>query len=243
MSREVPLLMPKMSMTMETGEVLSWLKTEGDAVTAGDPIAEVQTDKVDMEIESPVTGTLIRIVAGPGMVLEVGAPMGFITSEAEDLMAGLFDPVPIDSGAVPDTPDGATGDADAPDRSHNGHPSPGPTPVSRRGPLPAVPQARRRAAQLRVLLEDATPTGPNGLITVADVEKLAGRPASAGLRRPPAQPQPSHGLPPLRHRLPQPSHGLPPLRHRLPPTRRSIPVSPTHSRRGGGPSEQRLRGR
>lgn len=195
MTREVPLLMPKLSMTMETGEVLSWFKSEGDAVAAGDPIAEVQTDKVDMEVESPVTGTLVRIIAGPGAVLDVGAPMGFITSDAEDLMAGLFDPAPPPSGESP------AKDSDAPARSAstNGGPFPDATPVSRQGPLPVVPLARRRAAQLRVSLDEVVPTGPNGLITLADVEKAATvtatvptQPAVAGKPLPPSE---AHPLP------------------------------------------------
>ena len=74
MAREVPLFMPKMSMTMETGELLSWAKSEGDVVKAGDVVAEVQTDKVNMEVESSVDGVLTRIVAQPGSVLNVGAP-------------------------------------------------------------------------------------------------------------------------------------------------------------------------
>lgn len=188
MTREVPLLMPKMSMTMETGEVLSWFKSEGDAVTAGDPIAEVQTDKVDMEVEAPVTGTLIRIIAGPGVVVDVGAPMGLITSDAEDLMAGLFDPTPASSTASL----AGESDVDASSASHNGHAAAGATPVSRRGPLPVVPLARRRAAQLRVSLDEVVPTGPNGLITLADVETAASATVPA-----PAPPSPAGStLPP-----------------------------------------------
>ena len=64
MANEIPLPMPKMSMTMETGEMISWSVAAGDTVKSGDVLAEVQTDKVDMEVESPVDG-VDRPAGGP----------------------------------------------------------------------------------------------------------------------------------------------------------------------------------
>jgi len=170
MTREVPVIMPKMSMTMETGELLSWAKSEGDVVKAGDVVAEVQTDKVNMEVESSVDGVLTRIIAQPGSVLEVGAPLAFLTTESDDLMEGLFDP-PSDVASEPATPNSDVPPKDAVKLAA--------TPVSRRGPHPAVPFARRRASQLRVSLEAVVPTGPNGVITVKDVEEAAQKPTKA----------------------------------------------------------------
>jgi len=170
MAREVPLFMPKMSMTMETGELLSWAKSEGDVVKAGDVVAEVQTDKVNMEVESSVDGVLTRIVAQPGSVLNVGAPLAFLTTESDDLMEGLFDP-PSDVVSEPATPNSDVPPKDAVKLAA--------TPVSRRGPHPAVPFARRRASELRVSLEEVVPTGPNGVITVKDVEEAAQKPTKA----------------------------------------------------------------
>ncbi|TKV55846.1 2-oxo acid dehydrogenase subunit E2, partial [Nakamurella flava] len=91
MASELPLPMPKMSMTMETGELLTWTVAEGDTIAAGDVVAEVQTDKVDMEVESPFAGTVARLVAQPGDTIAVGAPIAYLLSESDDLMAGLFD--------------------------------------------------------------------------------------------------------------------------------------------------------
>ena len=75
---EVPLVMPKMSMTMETGEVVGWRVSVGDTIAAGDVVCEVLTDKVDMEVESPVGGTVARIVAGAQETVPVGQPLAFI---------------------------------------------------------------------------------------------------------------------------------------------------------------------
>ena len=181
MANEVPLPMPKMSMTMETGELLSWSIAAGDTVKAGDVVAEVQTDKVDMEVESPVDGIVARIVAQPGDVVDVGAPIAFILSEADDMLAGLFDPPP-DVASEPATP-GSDVAPTGQDRTGAARAPKAATPVSRKGPLPAVPLARRRAAELKVSLEDVRATGPGGVITVEDVE-LAG--SSNGSAKPAA---------------------------------------------------------
>ena len=194
MANEVPLPMPKMSMTMETGELLSWSIAAGDTVKAGDVVAEVQTDKVDMEVESPVDGVVARLVAQPGDVVDVGAPIAFILSDADDMLAGLFDPPPDAADSLvsePTTPGSDVAPA-GPDRNGAARGPKAATPVSRKGPLPAVPKARRRAAELNVALADVRATGPGGVITVADVELLAtnGQPAPA-----PAAPAPAPAAP------------------------------------------------
>ena len=73
--REIEVPMPKLSMTMEEGELIAWVKQEGDEVRAGDVIAEVNSDKVEMEVESPADGTLVRHTAAEGDVVPVGAPI------------------------------------------------------------------------------------------------------------------------------------------------------------------------
>jgi hypothetical protein len=62
----VPVIMPKFEMAQESGKVLRWLKQEGEAVTKGEAILEVETDKVAMEVEAPASGTLVGIRVGPG---------------------------------------------------------------------------------------------------------------------------------------------------------------------------------
>jgi pyruvate/2-oxoglutarate dehydrogenase complex dihydrolipoamide acyltransferase (E2) component len=58
-------------MSMRDGAVVEWLKAEGDHVTKGEPLVQIETDKVTAEVEAPVTGTLVRIAAPAGEVVEV----------------------------------------------------------------------------------------------------------------------------------------------------------------------------
>lgn len=143
---EVPLVMPKMSMTMTEGTFLTWHKAEGDSVVEGEVVCEVATDKVDMEVEATVTGTLIRLLAAPEDVVEVGAPIAYVATEADELLAGLFDtPKPVlEERAEP----------------------PAPQPVVLHS---AVPAARLLAAERGIDLATITPTGPWGTIRLPDV--------------------------------------------------------------------------
>ena len=87
---EIPLVMPKLSMTMEEGEIVAWLKEEGDAVRAGEPVCEVGTDKTSMEVEATADGTLVRIVAKPEDVVAVGQPIAYLETESEGLLDDLL---------------------------------------------------------------------------------------------------------------------------------------------------------
>lgn len=80
------VFMPKMGMAMEEGTIIRWLKQEGDYVAKGEPLLEIETDKVNMEIEAPETGFLIRIVRRPGDVVPVTATIGFIGQKGEPIV-------------------------------------------------------------------------------------------------------------------------------------------------------------
>ena len=69
----IDVVMPKLSDTMEEGKILKWLKQVGDAIQAGEVIAEVETDKADMELEASESGVLTEIKAGEGESAAVGA--------------------------------------------------------------------------------------------------------------------------------------------------------------------------
>ncbi len=86
---EVPIRMPKLSMTMEEGEFGSWLVAAGDTVTKGMPVAVVMTDKVEMEIESEVEGTVTRLTAAEGDVVPVGEPLGYVDTTEDDGLGDL----------------------------------------------------------------------------------------------------------------------------------------------------------
>ena len=94
------IVMPKMSMTMTEGEVVEILIAVGDEITSGQLVAVVGTDKTDMEVESDHAGKVLEVLAKPGDVLEVGAPMFMLETQGEDLLAGLFGSAP--EAAEPD---------------------------------------------------------------------------------------------------------------------------------------------
>lgn len=181
---DLPLTMPKMSMTMEEGTMVAWLKKEGDFVKAGEAICEVATDKVDMEVESPFDGMLARIMAFENDVIKVGVAIGMITTDADDLLGGVFDePVPeayvepirpIKSAII--APEAAATLAVPASVPVATTPAATPAPVvaavsaATSEWMPAVPLARVIAREHGLELHAIMPTGPWGTIRVADVE-------------------------------------------------------------------------
>jgi pyruvate dehydrogenase E2 component (dihydrolipoamide acetyltransferase) len=77
--------MPKMGDAMEEGTLLKWLKSEGEEVSEGDPIAEIETDKVTMELEAEDEGTLAQLIASEGQDVPVGDAIAFIQGEGEEV--------------------------------------------------------------------------------------------------------------------------------------------------------------
>ena len=76
----VKVMMPKGSDTMTEGKVLKWLKKEGDAISTGDAVVEIETDKVDMEVEAMGTGVLRKVLVATGKSVPVGELLGVIAS-------------------------------------------------------------------------------------------------------------------------------------------------------------------
>ena len=79
------VIMPKMGDAMEEGTLLKWLKSEGDDVSEGDAIAEIETDKVTMELEAEDEGTLAQLIADEGQDIPVGEAIAFIQGEGEEV--------------------------------------------------------------------------------------------------------------------------------------------------------------
>ena len=77
--------MPKMGDAMEEGALLQWLKSEGEEVSEGDPIAEIETDKVTLELEAEDAGTLAQLIASEGQEVPVGEAIAFIQGEGEEV--------------------------------------------------------------------------------------------------------------------------------------------------------------
>ena len=154
------VLMPRLSDTMTEGVITHWLKHEGDAVQAGDVLAEIETDKATMELEAYDSGVLTQVLVQPGTSVPIGEPIAVIGERSRQ---------------VPDLPQSVTPSTPSP--SPVPSPSPAPGPVA---PLPRIllsPLARKTAHEHGVDLRTITGTGPGGRIVRADVEAaIAARP-------------------------------------------------------------------
>lgn len=147
--------MPKMSMTMETGELIGFHVKAGDSVKAGDVLFEVMTDKIDMEVEAPADGVIESLVAEPGAVVEIGKPVLIMLTETQ-IMAFDF------SGDEPSTPIAPKAVAVI------GKTVPLPV-VLIKTDIKAVPKARAEAIKRGIDLQTIMPTGPDQTIMMADV--------------------------------------------------------------------------
>jgi pyruvate dehydrogenase E2 component (dihydrolipoamide acetyltransferase) len=104
MSFKYPVVMPKMSMTMETGELLLFHVKVGDQVKSGDVLFEVMTDKIDMEVEAPADGVIETLVGNPGDVIEIGKPVLVMLTETEVMAFDFGGDAPAAPTAQPVTP-------------------------------------------------------------------------------------------------------------------------------------------
>jgi len=164
------IVMPKSSMTMTEGELVKWVVAEGDEVQAGDPVAEIMTDKVEMEVEAPEDGRM-GILVEAGLTVSVGTTIGVILAEGEQ--------VPATDAAMP--PDSPAGDdragAETSEASPSG-PADGPGAEDGRrgsdGRLRASPAARKMARNRSVDLTTLRGSGPKGRITTDDVAAASG---------------------------------------------------------------------
>ena len=100
MATEVKL--PRLGQGMESGTIVRWLKTEGDAVAKGEPLYELDTDKVTQEVEAESDGVLLKIVVADGEV-DVGTTVGIIGAQDEDVAALLAD-AQAENGGAPTAP-------------------------------------------------------------------------------------------------------------------------------------------
>ena len=167
MSFKYPVVMPKMSMTMETGELINFHVAVGDQVKSGDVLFEVMTDKIDMEVEAPADGVIEALVANPGDVVEIGKPVLIMLTETE-VMAFDFgtDDEPVVAVEVVAAPIVAAPVAPA-------------APVILNETVKAVPKARVEAANRGIDLRTVHATGPDRTITMEDVNSAQLDPAIA----------------------------------------------------------------
>jgi pyruvate dehydrogenase E2 component (dihydrolipoamide acetyltransferase) len=211
--------MPKLSDTMTEGTLVSWKKKKGDKVSAGEVIAEIETDKATMEWESPEDGTLTEIYVEEGGKVNVGDKIAFIGGEGEEApkkeekrepekkeekaeakkekkpQAETEKPAPAEKKEKETAPpqkktvEAAVSAAPSQDKKKTAQPTASPARTDE-ARVKASPVARRVAAELGVDLASVKGTGPDGRVTETDVR------AAAKLKTPAAPQKPSTAVKP-----------------------------------------------
>ncbi len=144
------VLLPQWGMNMQEGTLVKWLKQEGEAVEEGEPLVEVETAKINSELEAPASGVLARIIISEGTTVDVGTLLAIIAAPGEDLLPPPTQTSPEASPAAPQA-----------------QPRVAPASAS---DVQVVPAARRLAQQEGVDLRIIQGSGPGGRILIEDVK-------------------------------------------------------------------------
>lgn len=177
-----PIILPQWGMGMNDGEVIKWLKAVGDPVAKGDQLVEIESSKVNAEVEATHDGTLGRIDVEEGRVVDVGTVLGYVL-EAGDSESDLPEAAPV------------TGSASTPAPVAAAKPAAGaPAAAPKGGKQIVTPRARRLAKEMGIDLAGVVGTGPSGRVTEDDVKAAASAPAAGG-GAPAAAPLPESVVP------------------------------------------------
>jgi len=187
--------MPALGMAQETGKLLRWIKSEGDTVTKGEALMEIETDKVTVEIESPADGTLAGVSAVEGEDIPVGRAIAFVVAAGEELPAAAAATTPARSPAITAVPaapstNGTSGQV-----------------VSEPRRVLASPKARRLARERGLRIEELKGSGPHGAVQAADVP--AEQNAAEAPHQPVVQPVTSNAWKTMADRVQQSWHEVP----------------------------------
>lgn len=162
------VVMPALEMAQETGKLIAWRKQEGDRVTKGEPLLEIETDKAVVEVEAPADGILAGITATAGADIPVGQTIAWIVAPGE------APPVESESAAS-----AARAGARAKTETSHVAATPASSPVQAPASSAKIsPKARRLAKELGVELATVRGSGPGGEILASDVQAAASAPAA-----------------------------------------------------------------
>lgn len=199
------LEMPKLSPTMEEGQISAWHKKKGDAVVVDDLLAEVETDKATMEYRSFDKGTLLEILVPAGSVVKLGQPVAILGAPGEDVtaLAAQHGAEGAAKAAPPPTPDKIAADqipaATATPAPRGDVPATTPPPVPAPAPAPAAPPpapggrvraspyVRKLARERGLDLTGVAGSGPNGRIIARDLDRVPAAPPAAKAPAAPAE--------------------------------------------------------
>ncbi|HEY0726985.1 MAG TPA: pyruvate dehydrogenase complex dihydrolipoamide acetyltransferase, partial [Pyrinomonadaceae bacterium] len=189
------VIMPKLSPTMEEGQISRWLKKEGDKVAMGEPLAEIDTDKATMEMQALTNGVLRKIIVGEGQSAPLGEPIA-IVGEADEDISSLLAEAPAAAPAKPAAQEApAQPEPPPPPRAAAQQPAPPQaqaaaagsatngrqtaTAPAQSGRLIVSPLAARMAAESGLDLRSVQGSGPNGRIIKKDIEAALSQPKVA----------------------------------------------------------------
>ncbi len=166
--------LPDVGEGVAEGEVIKWLVKEGAEVKENQPLVEIMTDKVNVEIPSPKNGTILKLMAKEGQAVKVGQVLLVIGEKGEQTAAPVPSPAAAPAIAHPSA------------RPLSSHPPPAPTPVAPKQPqeILATPATRKLARDLGVDLAPMQGSGPGGRITDDDVKRhkeSGGRPSAVAV--------------------------------------------------------------
>ena len=187
-------LMPKLSDTMTVGTLVKWLKKEGDLIKTGDMLAEVETDKATMELESYFDGTLLKIFSPAGSQLPIGAALCAIGKPGEKVEAPAPKAAPAAAPAAPvvaapaPAPVAVAAPAPAPKPA-----APASAPAAPAGRVKISPLARKLAEEKRIDFTRVKGTGPGGRIVRADILAAEKNPPPAAAKPARAEAAPTWG--------------------------------------------------
>jgi pyruvate dehydrogenase E2 component (dihydrolipoamide acetyltransferase) len=194
------VIMPKLSPTMEEGQIARWLKKEGDKVSMGEPLAEIDTDKATMEMQALSNGVLRKIVVREGESAPLGQLIGVIGEPDEDI-SSLLGEAPTKEAAPPAQAEQPKPAADKQPEPAAEAAAPNAQPVSEKpaekhaqaaagngssGRLIVSPLAARMAAEAGIDLRSLQGSGPGGRIIKKDIEDVLSQqqPAAAAAGKP-----------------------------------------------------------
>ncbi len=163
--------MPALEMAQETGKLIAWRKQEGDRVTKGEPLLEIETDKAVLEVEAPADGILAGILAQAGADIPVGQTIAWIVAPGEKPPTGngFSITAPAARGKTESHAAPVAGDAPEPSAAHGARIS---------------PKARRLAKELGVEIATVRGSGPGGEILASDVQAASVPVASSAAAAP-----------------------------------------------------------
>ena len=177
-----PIILPQWGMGMNDGEVIKWLKAVGDPIAKGDQLVEIESSKVNAEVEATADGTLGRIDVEEGRVVDVGTVLGYVL-EAGDSEGDLPDVAPV------------VGSASTPAPVVAAKPAAPAAAAPKGGKQIVTPRARRLAKEMGVDLTGIVGTGPSGRVTEDDVKAANAAPAAGAASSSGAAPLPESVVP------------------------------------------------